>query len=568
MQWRLRQQDERDAIELSSKLGISAVTAGVLLNRGISTAEEALRFLNPSLQQLHDPFLMAGMRAAVERIIKAIKSSEKISICGDYDTDGATSTALLIRFFRMLGVECDYYIPHRINEGYGMHESAVNMLAGNGTKLIITVDNGINSFGPVEYAKELGVDVIITDHHEVQGRIPEAVAVIDPKRADCRFPFKQLAGVGVAFNLIMALRQALREAGYFADRAEPRLKELLDIVAIGTIADVVPLVDENRVFVKFGIEVLKRSSNKGLLALRMISGLEPHQLNASSIAFRMAPRINAAGRIDDQMLGTRLLTTEDAEEAAELAHRLHTANSRRQSIEGEILKETERMIKNDQNFASKLGLCLSGKEWHPGVVGIVATRLAETYRKPAVVIGIGGGVGRGSARSVGSYNIMNALNECKDLLMRFGGHEHAAGITIDPSNIDKFSNKFNEVVSRSLKEEDLLETMHVDCELDSGDITEKLIEELEMLEPFGEGNPEPTFCMREMRVSDARVVAEKHLKLKFSNDMVILDAIGFGMAHHGVEREDVLDVAFIPQRDTWRGGGAIQLKLCDLNKLV
>lgn len=550
---------------MSVRLNILPITAGVLINRGVTAPEDCERFLNPSLQHLHDPFLMADMKKAVCRIIKALKNGEKIAIYGDYDTDGAASTALLLKFFGLLGVACDYYIPHRIKEGYGLHKEAIKFLAGRKANPIITVDNGINAFEAIEYANSLGIDVIITDHHEPQDRLPNAHAVINPKRSDCRFPFKELAGVGVAFNLIMALRQALRDDGYFKERPEPRLREMLDIAAIGTIADVVPLIDENRIFVKFGIGELKKSSNKGLLALRIISGLDPHQLNAITIAFRLAPRINAAGRIDDQTLGTRLLITNDSEEAAVIAQRLHSANSRRQSIEGAILKEADEIIKNDSGFTKKLGaITLAKDKWHPGVIGIVAARIAEEHKKPTVIIGINEGKGRGSVRSVGNYNIIEVLKQCKDLLINFGGHKHAAGFSIAPENIEEFSRRFDEIISSTLKEGDRIDIVMVDCEIESDEISEELIEELEKLEPFGEKNPEPTFCLRELKVSDARIVAEKHLKLKFTDNMVILDAIGFGMAHHSVNVKDVLDVAFIPQRDTWRGEGMLQLKLRDL----
>lgn len=567
MHWQLYPQNEVLTEELATSLNISTVTAQVLINRGIKDAATASEFLNPTLQGLHDPFLMSGMEDAVSRIISAISGKERITIYGDYDTDGATSTALLIRFFDMIGVKVDHYIPHRVKEGYGMHMGSVKTLHERGTNLIITVDNGINAVEEISYAKELGMDVIVTDHHEPSQMLPGAVAVINPKRDDCRFPFKGLAGVGVAFNLVMALRQKLREKEYFKAGDEPRLRELLDIVAIGTVADVVPLMDENRIFVKFGLEELKKSSNKGLIALRIISGLEPHQINASSIAFRLAPRINAAGRLEDQEIGVRLLTTKDPEEATELAQTLHALNSKRQSIEADILKETSKIISEDKSYVKMLGLTLAGENWHPGVIGIVATRIAEEHKKPAVVIGLEGDKGLGSVRSVGDYNIIEALRTCGYLLMSYGGHKHAAGLTIAKDKIDEFTRRFNEYVSSTLGEDDRIDTIFVDNEISPDDVSEELIEELERMEPFGEKNPEPVFCLRDMKVSDAKIVAEKHLKLKFAGDMVILDAIGFGMGHHGVVPQDVLDVAFVPQRDTWRGAGAVQLKLRDLKVL-
>ncbi|MBI2092476.1 MAG: single-stranded-DNA-specific exonuclease RecJ [Deltaproteobacteria bacterium] len=345
MHWQLFPQYRDLSKELAAGLNVSQITAQALISRGITNGDDARRFLYPTLRELHDPFLMADMGRATERIIRAIGKNERITVCGDYDADGVTSTALLLRFFEMIGVPADYHIPNRIADGYGLHKRAIDILKSKGTELAITVDNGINAFDEIDYAKSLGIDVIITDHHEPGKKLPKACAVLNPKRPDCRFPFKELAGVGVVFNLIMALRQRLRDSGFFKGKEEPRLRDLLDIVAIGTVADVVPLIDENRIFVKFGLEELKKSSNRGISALKVISGLEPHQLNATAIAFRIAPRINAAGRIDDQNLGVRLFTTSDPEDAASIAEKLNSLNSKRQSMEEVILKEAAKFLK-------------------------------------------------------------------------------------------------------------------------------------------------------------------------------------------------------------------------------
>lgn len=505
---------------------------------------------------------MKDMDKAVDRILKAIQAKEKISIYGDYDADGATSTALLVKFFGMLNVAVNYYIPNRVTDGYGLNNNSLRSLKDGGTRLIITVDNGINADEQIDYANSLGLDVIITDHHEPKAKLPKAFAVINPKRSDCNFPFKDLAGVGVAFNLAIALRQRLRDFGYFVGREEPRLRDLLDIVAIGTVADVVPLVDENRIFVKYGVSELKRSTNKGINALKIISGLESHQIDSTTIAFRLAPRINAGGRVDDQNLGTKLLTCMDPIEASEFAEKLNAANLKRQSIESVILKETNEILKTDSQYDDYKGLVLAKEGWHIGVIGIVAARISEAHIKPTALISVENGIGRGSVRSVGSYNIIEALSACGDLLVKFGGHKSAAGLVINKENIPAFEKRFNEVVKATLTEEDRVETVMVDSELESEHICEALVAELEKLEPFGEGNEEPTFSIKDLKVSDSRIVAEKHLKLKFSSNMIVLDAIGFGMAaNHDVSREDVLDVAFIPKRDNYRGNGAVQLKL-------
>lgn len=569
MLWQLHSQNVGLQKDISEGLGLSKVTAQVLINRGLTDDLKAKRFLYPTLTNLHDPFLMADMERSVERVMRAIASKESILIYGDYDADGATSTALMVRFFKNIGVDVHYYIPHRIDEGYGMHKDAMGPIKKLGTKLIITVDNGSSAHEEIEYANELGIDVIVTDHHEIQGELPKAYAVINPKRSDCNFPFKELAGVGVAFNLLMALRQRLRETGFFKDKEEPRLKDLLDLVAIGTVADVVPLIDENRVFVKFGIEEIKKSSNKGITALKIVSGLEtPSQINAMTIAFRLAPRINAAGRIGDQHIGVRLLMTENAEEALELAHELNDLNVKRQAIEAAILKQAEAMIKADKGLESSLAVVLYSDTWHIGVLGIVASRIAETYKKPAVIIGIHNGVARGSARGIGDYNIVEALSKASRNLKGFGGHRHAAGLNVDIDKIEAFKKDLIAIANKTVTDADRAGKMPIDAQIEPGDVTEQLIKELELLEPFGRGNPEPVFSLKELRVSDSKIVAEKHLKLKFTDNIIVLEGIGFGMANRTVTASDILDVAFIPQMDTWKGNGAIQLKLMDIKDYV
>jgi single-stranded-DNA-specific exonuclease len=339
----------------------------------------------------------------------------------------------------------------------------------------------------------------------------------------------------------------------------------LDIVALGTVADVVPLVDENRLFVKFGIEELKKSTKKGIGALKLVSGIErADQVSSMTVAFRLAPRINAAGRIDDQHMGVRLLTTDDAEEALELAEKLDRLNSKRQAIEAAILKEADLALKSDPSFDKEKAIVLYNEKWHIGVLGIVAARLAEAHLKPSVVIGASGGIARGSARSVGNYDIIAALSQACEHLLSFGGHAHAAGLSIDPDKIGAFRARICEIVASTLADDDRAEKIDVDCQIEPSDVTEELVKELEFLEPFGEGNKEPVFSLKEMRVSDARIVAEKHLKLKFTDKLIVLEGIGFGMGGRIVTASDILDVAFIPQRDTWKGNGAVQLKLRDI----
>ncbi len=565
MHWQLSEQNFALKHELSRHLGVTQVTSQVLINRGVTSVEAAKRFLHPSLQQLSDPYLLAGMDEAVSRIVLAITRNEVIGIAGDYDADGVTSTALLVRFFAALGISTPFCVPHRIEDGYGFHRSGVDALAADGVKLIVTVDTGSTAYDAIDYAASLGIDVVVTDHHEVPEKLPRAVAVINPKREDSRFPFRKLAGVGVAFNLAVAIRQRLREIGYFTDaRPEPRLRDLLDLVAVGTVADVVPLLDENRLFVKYGLEELKRTTNKGLQALKIISGLEAHQISAMTVAFRIAPRINAAGRLDDASRAVKLLTTDNAEEAATLAQSLHQFNQKRQQTEEVILREVDSTLRSNEELKDRMGLVLAGEAWHPGVIGIVASRICDQHKKPVAVIAIEGDICRGSVRSVGEVNIVDVLKNCSDLLVRFGGHTHAAGFSVERSKIAEFAARFNEEVTSRITDDDRHDKIAIDAELEPSEVNAQLVSELELLEPFGEGNPEPTFALRELQVAGTKIVADKHLKLKFLGDMVLVDAIGFGMKSREVSASDVLDVAFIPQRDTWRGDDAVQIKLRDL----
>lgn len=562
MHWLLHPPAPQLQFELASSLNISPITAQVLINRGMQDMKSAHEFLHPSLQHLADPFTIPDMDKAVSLLIDAIRGRRPITIYGDYDTDGVSSTALLIRFFRSVGVEADYYIPHRIREGYGMSKGAIDLLKQRGTELIITVDNGICAFEEIEHAKRLGIDVIVTDHHETKGGLPDAAAIVNPKRPDSEFPHRDLAGVGVAFNLLMALRQRMRQLAMFKD-AEPNLRSLLDLVTLGTVADGVPLVGENRLLVKFGLEELKRSPNRGINALKIVSGLEPHQISTHTVAFRLAPRINAAGRLSDAACAVELLTTDAPETATDIAVKLDKANSTRQQIEARILKEAATMIKDEGKNGA---IVLSGDNWHVGVIGIVATRIAESHGRPTAVISLEGDRCRGSARAPASFSVIDALSNVSDLLINYGGHRHAAGLTIERSQIESFKRRFAEITADWVGEEE--SNTYIDAEIEVSKLTEQLIKELELLAPFGKGNPEPVFSCRELKVAHAGVVGTNHLKLKVTDDVITLDAIGFEMGDQLNELNDFMDVAFIPRRDTWRGFESVQLNIVDIKTIT
>jgi single-stranded-DNA-specific exonuclease len=565
--WQILHDEHSEVPLLQEKLGISRVTAHIICNRGFTDETSARRFLYPSLNDLYDPFLMKDMDRAVMRIITALETNEKICVVGDYDADGITATSLVLSFFKMARFDIDFYIPNRQSEGYGIKNSIIDTLAEKGTSLIITVDNGISAIEQVVYARDKGIDVVVTDHHMPGKSVPEAVAVINPKQSDCTFPFKDLAGVGVAFNLVMALRKVMREIGYFNDRPEPNLRYLLDLVAIGTVADIAPLVDENRLFVKCGIEEIKRSTNHGINALKIVSMLDNAAVSTQTIGFRLAPRINAAGRVDDQTLGVKLLTTDDPVEAGTIAEHLNHANMSRQSIEQKIYDHAVAYLEEHPEELEKTTICLVDEEWHPGVIGIVASRLARKYLKPAVVFSKEDEYFRGSARSVGTFNIFDPLQACSNDAEEIGGHRFAAGLVIRSDKFEDFSIHFEEEVKKRIKPEDIEQVIIADAVVEIDEIDDGVVEELSLCEPFGEGNPEPVFVCNNATVTDSRVVGTNHLKLRMRDDLLTLDAIGFSMADQAqVQPDDHLDIAYVPTFNTWNGITSIQLKLKDIRK--
>jgi len=521
-------------------------------------------FLSASLSDLHSPFLMKDMDKAVTRIARALKDRQKIVIYGDYDVDGITGTAILYNFLQELGGDCSYFIPEREKEGYGLNLEAIRQFKEKGAGLLITVDCGIGDFEEVSSAHEQGMDAIITDHHEIPDRLPPADAVLNPKQKDCPFPFKDLAGVGIAFNLLIALRSYLRDTGYFGNEAPPNLKEYLDLVSLGTVADMVPLVDENRIFVKYGLKFLTNGSRVGIKALKEVSGLKDVPITTGHIGFRLGPRINAPGRIDRAEEGLKLLITKDAQEAESLAKSLEGMNSRRQQIENEIVREIKERIEKDERFLEKRSLVLSSSNWHPGVIGICASRIVEEYYRPTVLIALDGEKGKGSARSIEAFHLYNGLKGCECLLEEFGGHKHAAGLTILTGKIEEFEKAFEEIAFQSLEEEHLIPRINIDAEINLKEVTENFIDELDRLSPFGYSNPEPTFSSFDLKLYSSMVVKNGHLKMKIKEEGAFYDAIGFNMGNHFPLSDQKIRLAFVPQFNTWQGIKNIQLRIKDI----
>jgi single-stranded-DNA-specific exonuclease len=560
--WEEVQVDADAAARLAGALRVHPLAARVLAARGLADPTAAAGFLEARLADLPDPYLMKGMEAAVARITGAVAAGERIACYGDYDADGVTSTALLAGFLRAAGGEVVTYVPHRLAEGYGLNAAAVGRLASDGVKLLVTLDCGITSVEEVRAATVAGMDTVVVDHHTVPVELPQAAAILNPHQPGCAYPSKDLAAVGVTFALVMALRRALREAGRFgADRPEPNLKEALDLVALGTVADVVSLVGANRVLVKWGLEELARTRRPGLRALKRVAGIaEGIALGAGQVAFRLAPRINAAGRLDDAGRGVRLLLTTDAREASALAEELDRENQARQEIEKAILEEA--LVDAAARVkAGARGLVLHRAGWHPGVVGIVASRIVERFHRPAILVGALDGMGKGSGRSIEGFHLYDAIAACAAHLVRFGGHKHAAGVTIDPAAVPGFREAFEAHAARVLAPEALVPRTRIDGWVGSEDLGERAANDLARLAPFGAGNPEPVWALRGPASRARKIGADgRHLKAMLGG----IDGIGFGMGDQLAACAGEVEAAFTLGFDEWDGVRRLQLKLKDL----
>lgn len=559
---------EAKSAALAGTLGIPRLVARVLCVRGLEEARSAKAFLGPALEDLADPFLLPDMERAVIRILKAVRAGEKIRIYGDYDVDGVTSVCVLLRALQGLGADVDYYIPARLEEGYGVNLEAIEKAAAAGASLLITVDCGITAFREVALAAERGLDVIVTDHHEPADDLPPACAVVSPKRRDSRYPFVDLAGVGVAYKLSHALLKAW--AGTL-DAVEPP-REMLDLVALGTIADVAPLMGENRVFAKHGLARMNSTNNIGLCALVEKAGLVGREITAGVVSFALAPRLNAAGRLGDASLSVDLLTTPSAERASRIACVLDQANQERQALEQSILEEAASMVETEGDEARDAVLVLAGEGWHAGVIGIVASRLAERFWRPAILISLEGESGRGSGRSIEPFDLYEGLSLCADLLDGFGGHRHAAGLSIARSAVASFRERINAVARRVLTREDLVRKVVCDLEIGFCEVDLRVAEELAALAPFGVANPPPTFMTRGARLVEYRGVGAdaRHLKLKLFRDGVVLDAIGFGLGGLApvlfARGATCVDLVYAVDVDHWNGQRQVQLNVKGLRE--
>ncbi len=548
-------------LQIANEFGIPSMLATILLNRSIADSEKIRAYLNKSIGGVHHPFELKDAKKAAGRILEAIGKSEKIVIYGDYDVDGITSTAILYQFLCSVGADVSYYIPSRSDEGYGINILALQKLKKQGASLIITVDCGITATGEVTFAKSIGLDIIITDHHTCKEDIPQACAVVNPKQPDCGYPFKDLAGVGVTFKLILA---TALEAG---KRAKDYFDKYIDMVAVGTIADVVPLTDENRIFVANGMKNIKFTENKGLRALLFTSGISDKPINAGIISFIIAPRINAAGRIGDASTAVELLSTDSNDRAMEIALSLEEENRKRQLTEQGILKEALEMVEGNSEFLKKKVLVLAREDWHHGVIGIVASRIVERYAKPAILISTTDGNGKGSGRSIKGFNLFEALSACSDLLMKYGGHELAAGLGLKTDDIAEFDKRINAYADAVVSEEDMQPSLRLDASVNIYDLTVENAEKIKILEPFGMGNPQPVFALLNARLIAVRTISEgRHCKLTLAQNGKYVEMIGFGMGELAGRFVvgDMVDAAFCMDINSYREGKYLQLILKDV----
>ncbi len=563
LKWEHQICDEPRVEALASAVGIDPVVARLLCLRGLGDPAEAERFLHPSLDHLHDPFRLTDLPRAVERLERAIAAGERIAIHGDYDVDGITSTVILRRALELLGGQVVHFIPERLRDGYGLQPAAIERLHADGVHVIVSVDCGIRGMEAADTARALGVDLVITDHHEPDGQLPSAFAIVNPKRADCSYPDKNLAGVGVALKLVQAL---CARAG--KDRWLPAF---VKVAAIGTLADVVPLVGENRVIARLGLDGLSSGRHTvGLQSLLECAGLAGKRIDSYHVSFMLAPRVNAAGRMSTPDIAARLLLASDAalgEEARTLAEQLNVENTRRQLEEAEIVVQAKTVIESDPAVGAHSVLVVGGEGWHRGVIGIVASKIVDTFSRPAIVLSLEAGLAHGSCRSIPAFDMLAALEHCHDLFLRFGGHRQAAGLTMEAARVAEFRARINAYADARLEPEDLMPKLRIDAALGLRAINPDVVEGLLALEPFGLGNPRPVFHTDPVEIIDGpRVLKDRHLRMTFRQDGRVFR----GVAWRAAERAGFLDehraglaLAFSLDRDEYQGETYVQLSMAD-----
>ncbi len=555
--WQIYETDENKVNEIQEKYQINKLLATILVNRNIINEDEIKLFLEPTRRDFHDPFLITDMQKAVQRIINAIDNQERVTIYGDYDVDGITSITVLKSFLQDRGLEVETYIPNRLEEGYGLNQNAIEKIANNKCQLMITVDCGISAIEEIEYANKLGIETIITDHHEPGNEIPNAIAVIDNKRKDSNYPFRELAGVGVVFKLIQAIGITLR-------LKEEEYLKYLDIVCVGTISDIVPLINENRVIAKLGLMLIKQTKNIGLRAIINSSGYT--KIDSNTISFGVAPRINASGRMGKAEEALELLLSKNYNQVSELTKKLNERNQIRQETEKSIFESALKQIK-EEHLDEGNTIIVGGENWHHGVIGIVSSKITENYFKPSILLSFEeDGIGKGSGRSIPGFDLHEALSRCTDTIEKFGGHSMAVGITIRKEKFLQFRKEFEQIAKEAHIDE-IVPIIQVDSKIDVKDINKDVVESLKQLEPFGEGNRMPVFAFKNLRIDSIRALSEgKHLKLTLKDNNTIINGIGFNLGNLAEEYRigDKIDVVGVLEINSFNGVESLQINMKDI----
>ena len=557
--WQVYESKEIEVNRISEKYNVNRLLATILVNRKIKE-EDIEVFLNPTRNNFHDPFLMPDMEIAVNRIIKAIKNNEKVIIFGDYDVDGITSITVLKSFLEDRGIQVDQYIPNRLEEGYGLNKPAIDEISKNNYNLMITVDCGISGIDEIEYANSLGIETIVTDHHEVGDKLPNALAVVDAKRKDNKYPCRDLAGVGVVFKLIQAI-------GIKLDLEEKEYLKYLDIVCVGTISDIVPLVDENRVIAKLGLMLVKQTKNMGLKSLLMSSGYK--NIDSTTISFGVAPRINACGRMGHADEALKLFLSKDIYEVNELTKKLNSYNTLRQEKERAIYEDAINQIESNR-LNEKNAIIIAGENWHHGVIGIVSSKITDLYFKPSILLCYEDDLAKGSGRSIPGFDLHEALMKCPNTIDRFGGHSMAIGITIKRDKFEDFKNEFEEV-AKDAKIDEIIPIINIDAKINLSEINKEMVASLKQLEPFGEGNKTPIFAFKNLKIDSIRALSEgKHLKMTLRDGNTIVNAIGFNLGYLADEYRigDKIDVVGTLEINSFNGVDNLQISIKDVMKSI
>jgi single-stranded-DNA-specific exonuclease len=559
--WKLADPPDPESVKkLADELSIPQSLAAVLAHRGIADFEKARKYFRPTVEQLHDPFLMDGMYQAVDRILKARSEKETILVYGDYDVDGTNGASMLYLFFKEIGCNVSYYIPDRIKEGYGISKNGIDRAKELGVQLMVAIDCGITAVEQVEYARSQGIDVLICDHHEPGDVIPKAIAVLDPLKPNCHYPFKNLCGCGVGFKLVQAVARTLGD--------ENDISKYFDFVALASTADIVPLIDENRVMVKLGVELINTNPRPGIQALIEGAGLMVGSMTTGQIVFVMAPRINAVGRLGNAMRAVDLLVSDSYAESIEFARVLERENTNRRKIDEDVFIHAQQLVEQFLNVETDSAIILHQEQWHPGVVGIVASRLVEKYYRPAIMMTTVDGVAKGSARSIPGFNIYEALKRCEDKLIQFGGHKYAAGLTVKLDKFEEFKEAFNEVAKELLTKELLTPEINIDTELDLSELTPKYLRILKQFAPFGPKNMRPTFVAKDVELAGhPRIAGKNHLRFKIKKNGTTFDCIGFNLGHllpTMNSEAKILDIVFSVDENDFTGVQLPQLKIKDV----